>query len=131
MIPRHVGRRRKQQRLECVVVEIVEQRPRQTSSSGALEILTDRALAQPQALADCPLRQLMTKSEPQNFSYFPHRHSLTRHFGPLLPGKGSRLPSVENCQQKRSNAAVTTMIMITGTGDQDPLECMITIHRIR
>jgi len=131
LIPGHVGWWRNQQRLECVVVEIVGQRPRQTSRSGALEILTDRALAQRQALADFPLRQLMTKSEPQNCSYFPHRHSLTRHFGPLLPGKGSRLPSVENCQQKRSNAAVTTMIMITRTGDHDPLERMITINRIR
>jgi hypothetical protein len=81
-------------------------------------------------LADRPLRQPVTKSQPQNISYFPHRHSLTRHVGPLLPGKGPTLPSVEDCQRKRPGAAVSSVIMITGTGDHDPLERMITIHRI-
>jgi hypothetical protein len=48
----------------------------------------------------------------------------------LLPGKGPTLPSVEDCQRKRPGAAVSSVIMITGTGDHDPLEGMITIHRI-
>ena len=91
-------------------------------SLGTLEVVADRALAQPQALADRALRQLVAKSQPQNIPYFPHRHSLTRHVGPLLPGKGPTLPSVEDCQRKRPGAAVSSVIMITGTGDHDPLE---------
>jgi hypothetical protein len=48
----------------------------------------------------------------------------------LLLGKGSTLPSVEDCQRKRPGAAVTGVIMITGTDDHDPPDCMITIDRI-
>jgi hypothetical protein len=48
----------------------------------------------------------------------------------LLLGKGSTLPSVEDCQRERPGTAVASVIMITGTGDHDPLECLITIHRI-
>jgi hypothetical protein len=47
----------------------------------------------------------------------------------LLLGKGPTLPSVENCQSPLLPAAITSMIMITGLDDHDPLECMITIHR--
>jgi len=38
---------------------------------------------------------------------------------------------VEDCQCKQPDAAILSVIMITGTGDHDRLECMITIHRIR
>jgi hypothetical protein len=48
----------------------------------------------------------------------------------LLLGKGPTLPSVEDCQRKRSKLAVTGVIMITGTDDQDPPELMIRIKRI-
>ncbi|MGH8257015.1 MAG: hypothetical protein ACRET0_12470 [Steroidobacteraceae bacterium] len=72
----------------------------------------------------------MAQPQPQNLAYLPHRHSLTRHLDPLLLGKGSTLPSVEDCQRERPDAAVTSVIMITGTDDHDPPECMIMIHRI-
>jgi hypothetical protein len=48
----------------------------------------------------------------------------------LLLGKGPTLPSVEDCQRERPDAAVTSVIMITGTDDHDPPECMIMIDRI-
>jgi hypothetical protein len=47
-----------------------------------------------------------------------------------LPGKGPTLPPVEDCQRKRPGAAASNVIIITGTGDHDPLERMITIYRI-
>jgi hypothetical protein len=90
-----------------------------------------RALAQPQALTNRALRQPVAQPQPQNLTYLPHRQSLARHLDPLLLGKGPTLPSVENCQPPRLAAAITSVIMITGLADHDPLECMITIHRFR
>jgi hypothetical protein len=109
---------------------VVRQRPTQTGPPRPPQIIADRTLAQPQALTNRPLRQLMAQFQPQNLAYFPHRHSLARHLDPLLLGKRSTLPSVEYCQRKGPEAAVTSLIMITGTDDHDPPECMITIHRI-
>jgi hypothetical protein len=69
-------------------------------------------------------------SQAQKFAYLSHRQSFTRHRDPLLLGKRSKLPSVEDCQRKPIGTVISGMIRITGMDDQDPPECMITIERI-
>ena len=64
-------------------------------------VAVHRSLAQPQALRHRPLRQPLAQPQPQHLAYLPHRQSLARHSGPLLLGKGSALPMVEDCQQQR------------------------------
>jgi hypothetical protein len=129
LIRRHVGWRREQQRLELRIVDPIRQRPLQTGTLRPLQVLADRALAQPKALGNRSLRQPVAKPQTQNFTYLPHRHSLARHLVPLLLGKGTTLPSVEDCQQRRPGAAVTSVIMITGMHDHDPPDWVITIKR--
>jgi hypothetical protein len=129
LIHRYIGRRRKQQRLEPSVVQFARQRPAQAGPLRPLQVFADRPLAQPQTLANRTLRQPVAQPQTQNLAYLPHRHSLTRHLDPLLLGKGPTLPSVEDRQRKRPEAAVSSVIMITGTDDHDPPERMITIHR--
>jgi hypothetical protein len=76
-----------------------------------------------------PLRQMLLPSQPQQLTYLSHRQSLARHLDPLLLGKRSKLPSVED-RQRRCSAIVTSgMIRITGNGDRDPTESMIRIKR--
>ena len=59
LIRRHVRLWRKQQRLEPRVVQVVRQRPRQTGSARPAQVIADRTLAQPQAMTNNALRQLM------------------------------------------------------------------------
>jgi len=47
----------------------------------------------------------------------------------LLLGKRSKLPSVEDRQRLRIAIVTSGMIRITGIGDRDPTESMITIER--
>jgi hypothetical protein len=68
--------------------------------------------------------------QPQELAYLSHRQSLTRHLGPLLLGKRSKLPSVEDCQRQSVGDVIPGMIAITGIDDRDPPECMIRIERI-
>jgi hypothetical protein len=72
----------------------------------------------------------VAQSQPQNLTYLPHRQSLARHSDPLLLGKRSTLPSVEDCQRPRSENAISSVTMITGTNDHVPPKMMITIGRI-
>jgi len=90
----------------------------------------NRSLAQPQALAHRPLWQPLTQPQSQHLTYLPHRQSLTRHLVPLLLGKGSKLPAVEDCQRPTGMPPPPDAIMITGTDDHDPPETMITINWI-
>jgi hypothetical protein len=69
----------------------------------------------------------VAQSQPQDLTYLSHRQSLAWHPDPLLLGKRSKLPSVEDCQRPRSEHAISSVIMITGTDDHVPLEPMITI----
>jgi len=48
----------------------------------------------------------------------------------LLLGKRSRLPSVEDCQQRPTIIAPLRVIAITGLDDRNQTESMIAIHRI-
>jgi peptide/nickel transport system substrate-binding protein len=59
-----------------------------------------------------------------------HRQSLARHLDPLLLGKRSTLPSVEDRQRQPKSAIIPGMIGITGIDDRNPPECMIGIERI-
>jgi hypothetical protein len=68
-------------------------------------------------------------SQAQKLAYLSHRQSLTRHLDPLLLGKRSKLPSVEDRQRRRSAIVTSGMIRITGNGDRDPTESMIRIKR--
>jgi hypothetical protein len=76
------------------------------------------------------LGEILLPSQPQKLTYFPHRHSLARHLDPLLLGKSSKLPVVEDCQRQPSGTVISGMIRIAGMGDHDPPECMIRIERI-
>ena len=96
---RHRGRWWKQKGLELDVVEPFGQRPTQPRPPNSRHVAMDRSLAQPQALRHRPLRQPMTQPQPQHLTYLPHRQSLTWHLAPLLLGKGSKLPTVEDCQR--------------------------------
>jgi hypothetical protein len=87
-------------------------------------------LAQSEALADHPLWQMVFPSQAQKLAYLSHRQSLTRHLDPLLLGKRSKLPSVEDCQRQPVGAVISSMIRITGIDDHDRTECMIRIERI-
>jgi hypothetical protein len=69
-------------------------------------------------------------SQPQQLAYLSHRHSLTRHLDPLLLGKRSTLPSVEDCQRQTNDTVISGLIAITGISDRDQTECMIRIERI-
>jgi hypothetical protein len=73
---------------------------------------------------------LLLPSQPQKLAYLSHRQSLAWHLDPLLLGKRSTLPSVEDCQRQPNGAVISGMIGITGTDDRDPPECMIGIERI-
>jgi hypothetical protein len=73
---------------------------------------------------------MLLPSQPQKLSYLSHRQSLARHLDPLLLGKRSKLPSVEDCQWRPVGAVISGMIGITGIDDRDPPECMIGIERI-
>jgi len=48
----------------------------------------------------------------------------------LLLGKRSKLPPVEDCQQKPTTTAPPSSIAITEMDDRDQTEFMIAIHRI-
>ncbi len=56
LVCRHLGQRRKQQRLQPVVVQTVRQRPRQLGPPGPPHIAVYRAKAEPQALGNHSLR---------------------------------------------------------------------------
>ena len=63
-----------------------------------------------------------------NLAYLSHRQSLSRHLDPLLLGKKSRLPSVEDCQ-KPNTTTLIHVIAITGMRDRNQTESVIAIHR--
>ena len=68
----------------------------------------DRRLAQPQAICDSRVAinaAMLLPSQPQKLTYLSHRQFLAWHLDPLLLGKRSTLPSVEDCQRK-PNASV-------------------------
>jgi hypothetical protein len=73
---------------------------------------------------------MLLPSQPQKLSYLSHRQSLARHLDPLLLGKRSKLPSVEDCQRQPNGAVISGMIRITGIDDRDQTESMIGIERI-
>jgi hypothetical protein len=72
---------------------------------------------------------MLLPSQPQKLSYLSHRQSLAWHLDPLLLGKRSTLPSVEDCQRQPDDAVISGMIGITGIDDRDQTECMIGIER--
>ena len=80
---RHGRRLRKQQRLKTGVIQRLRQRPGKACTARSAEVVADRTLAQPEALADPPLWQMLFPAQPQKFAYLSHRQSLTRH---QLPG---------------------------------------------
>src|SRR5262252_6079993 len=94
-----------------------------------LPMPTACSLAQPQALGDRPLRQLARIPQPQNFSDLAHRQSLGWHPIPLLLGKGTSLPSVENCRRRRLLHPHLGLITITRIDDHDRPESVITFDR--
>ena len=98
---------------------------------GAIVVLwIYHAITGRQAVCDNALWELLLPSQPQKPSYFPHRQSLAWHLDPLLLGKRSNLPSVEDRQRQPKSTVIPGMIGITGIDDRDPPECMIGIERI-
>ena len=71
-----------------VVVQTVRQRPLQLGPPGPAHIAVHSVKVDPQALGNYSLRQTLSKVQPQNLSYVPHRRSLTWHPHPLLLGRG-------------------------------------------
>jgi hypothetical protein len=71
----------------------------------------------------------MAQPQSQHFADLPHRQFLPRHPDLLLLSKRSTLPSVEDCQRPTSTPTPSNVITITGFGDHDPPEPMITIKR--
>jgi hypothetical protein len=65
---------------------------------------------------------MLLPAQPQKFTYLSHRQSLARHHAPLLLGKKSTLPAVEDCQRQPSGAVTSGVIRITGINDHDPPE---------
>jgi hypothetical protein len=63
---------------------------------------------------DGTLRQPLPEPQAQYLAYLPHRQSLARHSDPLLLGKGSNLPVVEDCQRSRPATPLPNAFMITG-----------------
>jgi hypothetical protein len=129
LIRRCSGGRRKEQRFEPRVVEILGQRPGYADRPCPAQITADRPLAQPEAAGNRPLRQPTLKAQSQNFPDLAHRQSLGRHPVPLST-KRTRLPSVENRQRRGALFHPAWLITITGLGDHVPPESMITFHRI-
>src|SRR5262244_3144747 len=129
LIRRNVRRWWKQHRLQLHVVDIVRQGPDDAGGARSAQIPAYCPLAQPQALGDRPLRQLARIPQPQNFSDLAHRQSLGWHPIPPLLGKGTSLPSVENCRRRRPLHPHFGLITITGTDDHDRPESVITFHR--
>jgi hypothetical protein len=76
------GGRRKQQRVELRVVELLGQWPGDPGGTRPAQIATYRALAQAQAPGDRPLWQLGGKTQPQDITDLAHRQSLGRHLVP-------------------------------------------------
>jgi hypothetical protein len=74
---------------------------------------------------------MLLPSQPQKLSYLSHRQSLAWHLDPLLLGKRSTLPLVEDCQRQPAGVVISGMIAITGISDRDQTECMIGIERNR
>src|SRR5476649_1788056 len=77
---------------------------------------------------------MLLPAQPQKLTYLSHRQSLARHLDPLLLGKRSTLPSVEDCQRQPSGAVITGMIKITGIDDHDRPEFASSscrVHRLR
>ena len=105
---RHRGRWREQKRLDLDVVQPFRQRPTKPRPASSRYVAMDRSLAQPQALGHRPLWQPLTQPQPQHLTYLPHRQSLTWHLVPLLLGKGSRLPTVEDCQRPTKTPPLPT-----------------------
>ena len=81
--------------------------------SGTLRAMR-RAGAQPKALPDGTLRQPLPEPQAQYLTYLPHRQSLARHSDPLLLGKRSNLPVVEDCQRNRPATPLPNAFLITG-----------------
>ena len=123
-------RRREQQRFQLLVIEICGQGPAHAGGAGPAEIAAHRPLAQPQALRNPTLRQLAGKPQSQNFADLAHRHSLGRHLVPLLFGKGTSLPSVEDCRRRGPLYPYVGLITITKIDDHLRPESAITFHRI-
>ncbi len=129
LIRRYSGWRRKEQRFELRVVEILGQRPGYADRPGPAQITADRPLAQPEAAGNRPLRQPALKAQSQYFPDLAHRQSLGRHLVPFRT-KRTRLPSVENRQRRRALHHRAGLITITGLGDHVRPESVITFHRI-
>jgi hypothetical protein len=72
---------------------------------------------------------MLLPSQPQKLTYLSHRQSLAWHLDPLLLGKRSTLPSVEDYQRKPSGAVISVISAITGIDDRDQTESVITIDR--
>ena len=129
LIGRDSGGRRKQQRFEPRVVEILGQRPGEAGGARPAQIARHRALAQPEAAGNRPLRQPALPAQSQNFTDLAHRQSLGRHLVPLST-KRTRLPLVENRQRRGALHHRAGLITITGIGDHVRPESVITFHRI-
>jgi hypothetical protein len=97
-----------------IVVQIIWQRPAQACPPGPAQIAVHRAGAQPKAVPDGTLRQPLPEPQAQYLAYLPHRQSLARHSDPLLLGKRSNLPVVEDCQRNRPATPLPNAFMITG-----------------
>jgi hypothetical protein len=95
--------------------------PNDMGGARSAQISVNRPLAQPQALGNRPLRQLVGTPQSQNFADLAHRQSLAWHPVPLLLSKKTRLPSVENCRRRDRYALSATLITIAGIGDHDQI----------
>jgi hypothetical protein len=115
--------------LKLLVVEIVRHRPGNPGAACPAEIAVHCTGTELQAPCDSTLAQTVSE---------PRRRSTSRIFriDNLSPGipiplaKGSRLPSVEDCQRNRPTIASTIAFMITGIGVHDPPDSAFTINWI-
>ena len=106
-------RRREQQRFELYVIEICGQWPAHPGRAGPAEITADRSLAQPQALGNCPLRQLAGKPQSQTSRIWRIDTLSAGISFPCLFGKETNLPSVENCRRRGPLSPHFPLIPIT------------------
>jgi hypothetical protein len=108
-------------------MQIIRQRPSQAGPPGPAEIPIHRSNTEPQTLCNGTLVQPVPEPQAHNLAYLPHRQSLARHSDPLLLGKESNLPVVEDRQRNRPPKVTPSLFMITGFGVHDRPEYVFKI----
>jgi hypothetical protein len=108
------------QRLQLRVVQRIRQRPGQASATRPAEVVADEPWLSLRLRPITRCGRWCFHCSRRSSRRLSHRQSLARHFDPLLLGKRSKRPSVEDCQRQPTRKTTSGMIRIDRNAHGSP-----------